>query len=92
LAATAHVSDCFFDADFFATSVIHPPDILGWYRDGTQMLSECYADTDPVVTCRNTIYDSTCTAVNEDYFQRSVKANIILILKFWAFEHTSEMM
>jgi hypothetical protein len=48
LAATAYISDCSFDADFFATSMIHPPDILGWYRDETQMLSECYADTDPV--------------------------------------------
>jgi hypothetical protein len=55
LAATAYISDCSFDVDLFATSMIHPPDILGWYRDETQVLSKCYADTDPVVMCRNTI-------------------------------------
>jgi hypothetical protein len=79
LAATAYISDRFFDVDIFATSMIHPPDILGRYRDETQMLSQCYADTDPVVMCRNTICDSTWADAYEGLLSKVSKVNIIII-------------
>ena len=42
--------DCSSDADFFATSMMHPPDVLGWYRNEIQMLSKFYVDTELALT------------------------------------------
>jgi hypothetical protein len=42
-------SDRSSDADFLVASMMHLRDVLGWYRNEIQMLSEFYADTDVAV-------------------------------------------
>lgn len=42
-------SDRSSDADFLVASMMHIMDVLGWYRNEIQMLSEFYADTEVAV-------------------------------------------
>jgi len=49
-------SDHSSDADFLVASMMHLPDVLGWYRNEIQMLSEFYADTDVAVGPAGTRY------------------------------------
>jgi hypothetical protein len=49
-------SDRSSDADFLAASMMHLQDVLGWYRNEIQMLSEFYADTEVTVGPAGTRY------------------------------------